>query len=160
MRSRMNDRPMRHCTRRRLVLQAGLALGAALIAPRSRACEFYTSTLRVIHPWTRATGEETLALVGMKLDEVTQTDRLIGVETPVAGGAQLVRHGVATDVNLLIPEGSEIVLGEQEAHIQLVELKHPLPFGTSYPLTLVFEKGGTVLARLTVDFDRPLRRFK
>jgi copper(I)-binding protein len=145
---------------RRTVLKAGLALGACLLVPAVRACEFFSATLRITHPWTRATGDEPIAVVGMKFDEVTQTDRLVGVETPVAGGAQLVEHGLATEVNLLIPEGSEIVLGEQDRHLRLVELQHPLLLGRSYPLALTFEKAGTVLTRLTVDYDRPLGRFK
>jgi copper(I)-binding protein len=96
----------------------------------------------------------------MRFDEVSQTDRLIGLETPVASGAQLVQRGVATEVNLLIPKGSEIVLGEQDLHIRLVALAHPLLLGRSYPLALSFEKGGTILTKLTVDYDRPLRRFE
>jgi copper(I)-binding protein len=159
--ARLNEHPsMTHSTRRRFTLQAGLALGAALIARRVRACEFYTATLRVTHPWTRATGDEPFATVGMTLDEVTQTDRLVGVETPVAAGAQLVQGGVAGEVNLLVPQGSEIVLGEQDVHLLLVDLKHPLLLGSSYPLALLFERGGTLLTRLTVDYDRPLRRFQ
>ena len=149
-----------HSAHRRRLLQAGFALAAGLSAvPRAQACEFYTSTLRVIHPWTRATGEEPFALVGMKLDEVAQTDRLVGVETPVAGGARLVQDGVATEVNLLIPAGSEIVLGDQDVYVQLVDLQQPLLLGRSYPLALHFEKGGTILAKISVDSDRPMRRF-
>ena len=146
--------------RRRTVLRAGLALGASLIVPTARACEFFSGTLRITHPWTRATGNDPFAVLGMKFDELTQTDRLIGVEAPVAGGTELVQEGVATEVNLLIPEGSEVVLGEQELHIRLLALKHPLLVGRSYPLALVFERGGAVLTRLNVDYDRPLGRFQ
>jgi hypothetical protein len=151
---------MNNSVYRRAVLQAGLALGASLVVPPIRACEFFSATMRITHPWTRATGPEPFAVLCMRFDEVTQTDRLVAVETPVAGGAELVQEGVSTAVNLLIPEGSQILLSEQGPHIRLVELKHPLFVARSYPLALAFEKGGTVLAKLTVDYERPLTRFR
>lgn len=138
---------------RRTVLRAGVALCASLVVPQARACEYITSTLRITHPWTRATGSDiTSAVVCMKFDEVTEADRLIGVETPVAAGAELVGEGVASGVDLLIPEGQEILLSEDGTHVRLVGLKHPLFMGRSYPLQLMFEKGGVVNTRLTVDY--------
>lgn len=142
---------------RRRVLHAGLALGVSLVVPAARACEFFTSTMRVIHPWTRATGYATSAVVCMKFDDVTETDRLIGVETPVAAGAELVGEGASTEVDLLIPAGQETALSEEGTHIRLVELNHPLLIARVYPLKLAFEKGGIVNAALTVDYLQLLR---
>ena len=88
----------------------------------------------------------------MKFDEVTVADRLIGVETPVAEGAELVGAGTGAGVDLLIPEGQETLLSDDGTHVRLVGLKHPLFIGRSYPLQLSFEKGGMVNARLTVDY--------
>lgn len=136
---------------RRALLQSGLALCASLAVPPARACEYFANTLRITHPWTRATGLDTSAVVCMKFDEVTETDRLVGVETPVASGAKLVG-------DFLIPKGGELVLSEDGAHVRLVELKHPLLIARVYPLKLVFEKAGVVNASLNVDFLRPLSR--
>jgi copper(I)-binding protein len=146
---------------RRAVLQTGLALCASLVAAPIRACEFFTTTMRITHPWTRDTGPDAFAVLCMKFDQVSETDRLIGVETPVAAAAELVTElGVGTAVNLVIPQDRETVLSEQGTHIRLLELRHPLAVGRSYPLALTFEKGGTVVAQLNVDYDRPLMRFK
>jgi copper(I)-binding protein len=142
---------------RRRVLHAGLALGVSLIVPAARACEFFTDTMRVIHPWTRATGRDTSAVVCMKFDDVTETDRLIGIETPVAARAELAGDGAPTEVNFLIPAGRETVLSEEGTHIRLVELNHPLLIARVYPLKLAFEKGGIVKAALTVDYLQLLR---
>ena len=148
---------MNQLNQRRTVLQAGLALCASLVIPSARGCEFFTSTMRITHPWTRATAPDaTSAVLCMKFDEVTETDRLIGVETPVAEAAELVtgRDGAAVEgaVSFLIPAGRETFLSDDGTHIRLVGLKQPLFVGRSYPLELAFEKSGTVIATLNVDF--------
>jgi len=138
------------------VLRVGVALGAAAILPPSRACEFYTSTLRVIHPWTRATGEATTAVLCMRIDEVSEEDALIGVATPVASGAELVApDGSVGELFLPIPAGRETILSDDGVHVRLTGLLHPLLIARQYPLKLQFQKGGQVLANLNVDFLRP-----
>lgn len=138
---------------RRGVLHAGLAFGAALVVPAARACEFYTSTLRVTHPWTRATAHDaTSAVLCMKFDEVTQADRLILVETPVAAGAAMGGLETGPAVNFFIPAGQETLLSETGIYVRLVGLKFPLEVGRSYPLVLGFEKGGVFNADLSVDY--------
>ncbi len=145
---------------RRDALRAGLALCASLALPSARACEFFTTRLRVWHPWTRASEPDaSTAVVSMKFDEVSEADRLIGVETPVAEGAELVREGASGAVNLLIPKGRELLLAEDGTHIRLVGLKQPLLIARSYPLTLVFEKGGSLNATLNVDYMGGLPAF-
>lgn len=68
-------------------LAAALLAGTlALAAPALHAHEFFTGKLTVIHPWTSATEPgQTSAVVSMKFQDVTETDRLVGVRTPVAG---------------------------------------------------------------------------
>jgi periplasmic copper chaperone A len=147
---------MKKIVHRRDMLRAGLALGASLVLPSARACEFFSPTLRVTHPWTRATEPDAkFAVVCMKIDEVTETDRLVGVETPVAAGVELVGGGGGAGVNLLIPAGRETLLSEEGTHLRLLDLQHPLLIARSYPLTLVFEKGGIVPATLNVDYMAP-----
>lgn len=140
---------------RRVVLRAGLAACATLALPPARACEFFVSTLRITHPWTRATepGADT-AVLCMTFDQVTQTDRLIEVRTPIARGVELVAEGRARPLDLLIPVGSEMVLDESGTHLRLVGLDMQLQTGRTYPLMLVFEQGGQVRSDLSVDYDR------
>jgi copper(I)-binding protein len=142
---------MNFIIRRRQVLHAGLAAGASLVLPSARACEFFSSTLRVFHPWTRATGDATSAIVSMEFDQVIETDRLIGVETPMAAGAEIGGRGANRALDLVIPQGQETRLSETGIYLRLVGLTSPLYIARSYPLRLVFEKGGALETNLSVD---------
>ncbi|MBQ1762636.1 MAG: copper chaperone PCu(A)C [Aquincola sp.] len=144
--------------RRRLLysgLQAGLSLGLAGLLPQARACEYFSPNLRITHPYTRATqpGETSIA-VTMKFDEVTRADRLIGVQTPVAEGAEIGGELARPSVDFVIPEGEETWLREDRSFLRLVGLKHPLEVARTYPMTLVFEHGGPVPATLNIDYVR------
>ncbi len=133
-----------------------IALGAVGFANTARACEFYSSHLRIWHPWTRATRVDAdTAQVFMRFDEVQRTDRLIGIETPVAAGARLAGPGVPADaqsLSLLIREGETLTLADGGLHIELLDLQQPLQIGRSFPMRLVFESAGTVNATLNVDY--------
>ena len=139
---------------RRRLLQTGLAVGVALLAPSARACEFFTTTLRVTHPWARATmaGRGRGAIVSMVFDEVSASDRLIGVSTPVAEAAELGGQGGTRALNFAIPQGRTSALSEAGVYLRLVGLRHSLELARAYPLTLVFEKGGTIEADLSIDY--------
>jgi hypothetical protein len=109
--------------------------------------------LRFTQPWTRATADgAAFAIVCMSFDEVTTTDRLIKVETPVASGAEMGGVGAGPVVDFLIPEGKESVLSETGTFIKLVGLRHPLEAGRTFPFTLTFEKGGVVEGDLDVAY--------
>lgn len=141
-------------TNRRHILRAGLALGAACLVPPVRACEFFASTLRVTHPWTRVTpADAPFAMVCMKIDQVTRTDRLIGVVTPVATGAEIGGISTGRSLDLLIEKGREVQLVEAGVHLRLTGLTQPLLIGRSYPMRLIFEKGGVLEAELNVDYE-------
>ena len=141
-------------SQRRRLLHAGLAAGAALWLPsRARACEYFSPTLRVLHPWTRASPHgATTAMVSMKFDEVTEGDRLIAVSTPVAAAAEMGGQSAAPAVDFAVPAGRESELSEHGTYLRLVGLKLPLEVGRSYPLKLTFEVGGIVAATLSVDY--------
>lgn len=139
---------------RRRWLGHGLALGLAPFLPgRARACEFFSTTLRIEHPWTRATREgDRFAAVNMKFNEVTVDDRLVGAHTPVAARAGMGGVAAATLIDFAIPAGRLSALSEEHTYLRLEGLRHALEVGRTYPLTLVFEKGGEVLAAFDVDY--------
>lgn len=127
-----------------------MAALAGLAVRPAHACEFVTDTLRVTHPWSRATepGAQS-AVLGMRIDQVMQPDRLIEVRTPIASGAELAAApGQPLDLKIL--PGSELDFSETGVHLRLTGLKAPLFTGRDYPLVLVFERG-LVDARLIVD---------
>jgi copper(I)-binding protein len=144
---------MRHSISRRQLLNGGLAFSISLLAPQARACEFFSSNLRIFHPWTRATEEGAeFAVVCMKFDEVLQDERLIGVETPIASGAEMGGPGASPTIDFVIRAGHESVLSETGTHIRLTGLKHAVEVARAYPLKLVFERGGEISALLNVDY--------
>ena len=141
-----------HFTRRRW-LQTGLALGSLPALPAARACEFFSTTLRVTHPWTRASvAGATTAVECMTFDEVLQDDRLIGVETPLAERAEIGGGAANAGLDLSIPAGQTTALTESGVHLRLLALRQPLLISRTYPLRLVFEKGGAIDADLSVDY--------
>ena len=112
-----------------------------------------------VTPWTRATaGDATTAVLCMRFDEVAEDDRLVGVETAVARGAEMGGPEAGRAVDLAIPKGSQLELHEQGPHLRLTGLLQPLQVGRDYPLTLHFQKSGVLLARLSVDV--PALRFR
>lgn len=144
---------MRKLDRRRF-LQAGSGLGAALLLPQALACEFDTSTLRVVKPWTRATAPgATTAILCMEFEEVTMDDRLIGLSTPIAKGARMVGGERGEAIDFRIPRGLKSELSESGIHVVLTGLKIPLLMGREYPLMLVFERAGVVAADVDVAYD-------
>lgn len=140
---------------RRGALHSGIAVAVSLIVPPARACEFYTANFKIVHPWTRAAGDDATSIaVCMKFDEVTETDRLIGAESPVCSGAEMGGESMRPWVDFLIPEGQTTVMSEAGPHLRLVGLRHALPVGREYPLTLIFKKAGSVSAKLSIDYAR------
>jgi copper(I)-binding protein len=142
--------------RRHLLLAiSGAYMGLGVARP-AQACEFFSSHMRIWHPWTRATRVDAdTAQVFMRFDEVQQPDRLIGLETPLAGGARLAGPGApdgATTLDLAIPTGQDLTLAENGLHIELLDLQQPLQIGRSYPLRLIFASAEPVNATLNVDF--------
>ena len=72
--------------------------------------------------------------------------------TPVASGAVLAGAWNGEGMSLRIPKGKETFLAETGMRLHLTGLKQALELGRSYPLKLVFEKGGTVNVDLSVDY--------
>lgn len=142
-------------TDRRHLLHAGMAFGVSLVVPPARACEFFAANLKIVHPWTRATRENaTSVAVCMTFDEVTQSDRLIGAESPVCTSAEIGGLDAKPFVNFLIPEGQTTVMSEATTYLRLVGLQFELPYGRAYPLTLIFKESGRLAAKLTIDYAR------
>ena len=56
-------------------------------------------------------------------------------------------------LDLLIPQGRDTELTEAGTYLRLTGLHFPLELGREYPLTLVFEKGGSVQADFDIKYD-------
>lgn len=138
---------------RRWLLATPLLL--ALPARPARACEFFAANLRVLHPNTRATPQDApFAAVALRIDEVSEDDRLVGAATPVARRVELAGGGLGPLLDLPIAAGRETVLGAPGPHLRLLELTQPLEIARAYPFTLFFERGGPLRTQLNVDYAR------
>jgi copper(I)-binding protein len=144
---------MNPAVHRRDMLRLALATGMSFATASARAHEYYVPTLRISHPWCRATAADApFAIVCITFDEVREADRLIVVETPVAASAELSGAGAGRAVDFAIPVGRDSVLGEEGTVLRLTGLTQALEVGRMYPLRLVFAKGGEVNATLDVAY--------
>jgi copper(I)-binding protein len=135
-------------------LAALIAVGGAAFAQQAQQTG---AKVAVTQAWARATpGKST---IGAAYATVTASagDRLIAVATPVAGAAQLHQHTMDNGVMKMrqvdavpLPAGQAVTLSPGGYHIMLVDLKAPLVAGQGFPLTLTFEKAGTVETIVTV----------
>jgi len=142
----------RRFDRRDLLRLAAGACAGGFVLP-AHAHEYYVPTLRISHPWCRATpAGAPNAVVCITFDEVRAADRLVWVETPVATSAELFDGTVARPVDFAIASGRDTELGEAGTVLRLTGLTQALQLGRSYPLRLVFAQGGEVAATLDVAY--------
>jgi copper(I)-binding protein len=141
-----------------LLLLLALTAPAALAATAPRDYEF--DTLRIDAPIARATppGAKT-ALVFFTVSNMSnRTERLLRASTPLAAGVvlhQMVQSGGMMTMravpSLEIGPGMRLELGPGAYHLMLIELRQPLKLGEQFPLTLTFERLGTVTTMVTVE---------
>ena len=131
------------------------ALAAAAVAATAIAAE---DAVRIEQAWARATpGGATTGAAYLTI-ESREADRLVAVETPVAGRAELHSHAMESGVMKMRPVDGVAVGPGQPAtlkpggdHIMLVGLTEPLRAGQSFPLTLYFAKAGTMQVTVAVE---------
>ena len=88
-----------------------------------------------------------------------EADRLVSAASPVAGVVQIHQMKMEGDLMKMneVPEGVEIPAGETVTlapgglHIMFMQLTGPLVEGSRIPLTLSFEKAGSVEVELNVE---------
>lgn len=136
---------------------AGVLLGAA-VAVQAQINK--APSIRVDTPWTRVTPSSASTGVGYLTltNHGREPDRLIGVQSSVAGRAEI--HTMETTDNVMrmrwlkdgleIPAGKSVELKPGGVHIMLMELAKPIQQGTPVPITLVLQKAGNIDVRLEV----------
>jgi copper(I)-binding protein len=147
---------------RRFVLaaRAALVLLAALFALSAAARDFELGALMVEHPYARPTppGARTGAVYFTLRNAGKEADRLVRVASPVAASAEL--HTMTMEGDLMkmrpvagidVPAGGSVTLGTHGHHVMLVGIAQPLAVGDEVPLTLTFEKAGTVQVQAAVE---------
>lgn len=85
-------------------------------------------------------------------------DRLVAVESPVAGRVEIHEMAMENDVmkmrklddGVVIPAGETVELKAGGLHLMFMQVSKPFAEGEMVPVTLVFEKAGKVDAKLAV----------
>ena len=145
-----------HVRLRTTSITIALAFGA-LIAGQARAA----GPISIETPWTRATavaqsvggGFMTIVNAG-KAD-----DRLVSASSPVAAEVQIhdmkMEEGVMRmrqlTGGLAVPAGARVELKPRSLHLMFMQLKAPLVAGQTVPVTLQFEKAGSVAVQFRVE---------
>jgi copper(I)-binding protein len=125
------------------------------------AHNYKLGAIEIGHPWARATAQT--APTGGAFLTLTNKgdtpDRLIAVRSPAADRVQV--HEMKMDGNIMrmrelehgleIPAGGTVTLAPGGFHLMMMGLKTPLAKDTKVPLTLVFEKAGSIDVELAVE---------
>lgn len=137
---------------RSLAVAVALMLAGPAMAQQSEAGS-EVGAIRVEQPWARASiGADRPGAAYLTITNTgTAPDRLVAVETPAAGMAEMHRSMIEGEVMkmepvdaLEIPPGATVKLAPGGMHLMLMHLASPLKKGSSFPLTLRFEQAGPV----------------
>jgi copper(I)-binding protein len=123
------------------------------------AHEIRLGTLELSDLWARATPPGAVTAAGYLTitNAGGEADRLIAVATPSAARAEVhqmaVTDGVMTMTpvdGLEIPAGGSVTLAPGGLHLMFMGLTEPLKEGAQMPVTLTFEKAGSIETYLHV----------
>ncbi len=119
---------------------------AAVFAP-SDAHEIRTDTLVIVHPYTLepALAAAAEANVYMVIRNVSATaDRLLAAQTPVAKSVSLETQAGPSTAGIPLPATAETTVGPQATFVVMHGLTESLEGYQYIPMTLVFERAGSV----------------
>lgn len=146
---------MKHLIRAFIVSAACISAGAAL------AHDYAVGSLKIDHPWTRATPKGAAVAGGyLKItNNGAAPDRLVGGTFVNAGRLEV--HEMKMDngvmqmrplaAGLEIKPGQTVELKPGSFHLMFMELKAPVEQGKRIKGTLTFEKAGTVEVEYAVE---------
>jgi copper(I)-binding protein len=119
-----------------------------------------SNPIKVEKPWTRATAPGAAIGGGFVTlrNSGKSADRLLSASSPAAASVELHEMAKAGDVMKMrevnaidLPANGMVELKPGSFHLMLVNLKAPLKQGDKVPVTLKFEKAGTVKIELAVE---------
>ena len=156
------DRPLA-----RRVARVAATLASAVVACAAWSHGGSAGDIVIGHPYASPTlaGTTTGAAYLLKLENTGErADRLVGATTPAAASveihtmtvdAQGVMRMREVDALVLAPKQSMRMQPGQGTHLMLVGVHAPLKEGTSFPMTLRFERAGNVDVKVVVQVHRP-----
>jgi copper(I)-binding protein len=140
-------------------LPAAAQHGAGAPAERAQHAETRAGDVVIAAPWTRAAGQGQNGAGYLTLRNLgAAPDRLVAAESPAARVVELhthIRDGEVMRMRpvdaIAVPPGATVRLEPGGLHLMLIGLARPLARGESVPVTLRFERGGSVELRLAVE---------
>ena len=146
-------------------LTKALALAALLSTPLvAMAHEYDSGNLHIDHPWSREMPPTapTAAVYFVVQNQGDSADRLLRVDTPAAGKAELHEHLHQNGVmkmqqvaSVEIAAKTAVAFAPMGYHVMLFSLPKQLKDGERFPLTLHFEHAGAVQVEVAVQKDAP-----
>ncbi|MGE8186748.1 copper chaperone PCu(A)C [Pseudomonas sp. NPDC086278] len=141
---------------------------AALLLPAcfANAHEYKAGELEIAHPWSQELppNAPTVAAYFVIQNNGKTADRLLSVDSPIAGEAQLHEHQMQDGLAKMrqvpsvdIPAGGNVTFAPMAYHVMLIDLKDRslLTDGKRFPLTMHFEKSGNVTVEVAVQKKAP-----
>lgn len=138
-----------------------LAAAVSVLALPALAQDYKVGSLEITTPWTRATPPSARTGGGFMTitNKGTTADRLVSARSNASDKVEI--HEVQMDGSVMrmrelangleIAPGATIMLKPGGYHIMFMELKAPIAKDTKVPVTLVFEKAGSVDVQLTAE---------
>ncbi len=138
-----------------------LATAVSLLAVPSMAQDYKLGSLEITTPWTRATAPTARTGGGFMTitNKGTTADRLVSARSTASDKVEI--HEMQMDGSVMrmrelakgldIPPGATVMLKPGSYHIMFMELKAPLAKDAKVPVTLVFEKAGSIDVQLNVQ---------
>lgn len=138
-----------------------LTAAASVLASSAWAADYRLGSLEIEQPWTRATPPTAKAGGGFVTitNKGTTADRLVAARSAASDKVEL--HEMKMDGSVMrmrelekgveIPAGATVMLKPGGYHIMFMELKAPFAKDAKVPVTLVFEKAGTIDVPFTVE---------
>lgn len=128
------------------------------------AHEYEVGELHIDHPWSREMppSAPTAAAYFIIHNKGATADRLVSVDTPFAGKAEMHEHVDQSGLMKMqqvpfvnVPAGGEATFAPMAYHVMLFNLKQQGKDGERFPLTLHFEKAGAVTVQVAVQKEAP-----
>ncbi|NKC34421.1 copper chaperone PCu(A)C [Falsiroseomonas selenitidurans] len=135
-------------------------LGALLLLALPAAAETVTQgPLRIEAGWSRAAGAGRVGAGFLTIRNTGSTaDRLVSARADAARTVELHTHLRENGIMRMrpveaidLPPGETVTLQPGGLHLMLIDLTQALNTGETVPVTLVFEKAGTMQVRLAVQ---------
>lgn len=137
-----------------------LLLACLCTASIGSAHSYKQGDIEIGHIWTRATapGTTTAAIYVPLLNEGKETDRLIAVSSDEAKKIEIHEDSNENGIMkmqkldaLTLEPGKPVSLRPGGIHFMVIGLKHQLKEGEMFPLTLQFEKAGSIKVEAMIE---------